>query len=351
MAKLYDINVNITDATQVMGKEGFGKILLIATTKDLEYKEYDISSNLSELQTDFAPETEVYKMVNTYAQQQPRPTKISIIGVDITTLESSITETLNNLINTNNEWYRVMLESKELKDIKEVSEWCESNNKMLYTQLNTTEIGTDFEERKRTVLDYKENTDCLASGHLGYAVTRVPGSFTNKFTNIKGITADRLSDAKVIEIKNKNMNPFIRSFASVGINEGVLANGVTANGEYIDHVESMDWIKYRIQYEIARLFVDSKKVPYTDDGIQSIAIAVTNALEDAVSKNIILRQSNGNPAFKVEFLSLDEIPVEMRKKRKLVGITFEYVEAGAIESVDIEGKIVNSITGNVEIEL
>jgi len=350
MAKLYDINVNITDATQVMGKEGFGKVLLVATSKDLEYKEYDISSNLSEFQTDFPSETEVYKMVNVYAQQQPRPTKISIIGIDVET-GKSITETLNELINTNNEWYRVMLESKELKDIKEVSEWCEANDKMFYTQLNTTEIGTEFETRKRTVLDYKENEDNLAAGHLGYVVTEIPGSFTNKFTPIKGITADRLSDAKIIEIKNKNMNPFIRSFASVGINEGVLANGVTANGEYIDHVESMDWIKYRIQYEIARLFVDSKKVPYTDDGIQSIAIAVTNALEDAVSKNIILRQSNGNPAFKVEFLSLDEIPVEMRKKRKLVGITFEYVEAGAIESVDIEGKIVNSITGNVEIEL
>ena len=116
MAKLYDINVNITDATQVMGKEGFGKVLLVATSKDLEYKEYDISSNLSELQTDFPSETEVYKMVNVYAQQQPRPTKISIIGVDISTLDNNITTKLNELINTNNDWYRVMLESKETQD-------------------------------------------------------------------------------------------------------------------------------------------------------------------------------------------------------------------------------------------
>lgn len=338
-----DINVIISDQTQVTSQEGFGKVLVLATGVTQEYKEYNISENLEEVLEDFAENTEVYKIVNAFASQIPRPTVVAIYGMNLsssTDKAADVTTALNALITTENNWYRIALEDKTETVITAVSTWAEANKKMFYTQFANTTFTTDFTSKKRSVLGYKEGTERLDASMLGYAASRIPGSFTFKFKNLKNITADALSSSEIATIKNKNMNSYIKKFEVLGIGDAQLDNGVTASGDFIDHIESMDWVEFRIQYEIAKLLVTSEKVPYTNAGIQTVVVAVTTALQDAFNNGIIGTNEDNTPAFVVNYKNLNDIPQADRAARKLTGITFSYVEAGAIHEVTINGAVV-----------
>lgn len=338
-----DINVIISDQTQVVSREGFGKVLVLATGVTQAYKEYNIAEDLTEVLEDFADNTEVYKMINTFASQVPRPTIVAVYGVNLTSSTdkaADITTALNTLITTDNNWYRIALEDKTETVIAAVSTWAEANKKMFYTQFANTTFTTDFTAKKRSVLGYKEGTERLDAAMLGYAASRVPGSFTFKFKNLKSVTADALSSTEITTIKNKNMNSYIKKFEVLGIGDSQLDNGVTASGDFIDHIESMDWVQFRIQYEIAKLLVTSEKVPYTNAGIQTVVVAVTTALQDAFNNGIVGANEDNTPAFVVNYKNLNEISQADRAARKLTGITFSYVEAGAVHEVTISGAVV-----------
>ena len=337
----YDIIVNMTDNTQVTSKEGFGKTLVFCTTKDIE-KQYDISDDLSLVQEDFPVETEMYKIINTFASQQPRPRNILVLGKDLSSSVdkgNDIITTLNDFITKTNDWYRLIVEDLDEKIISKVSEWAETNSKQFYTQLSNTEFTTDYSSKKRTVLNFKKNDDRLDAAMAGYASTRVPGSYTFKFKNLKNISADSLTPTEIKTTEEKNMNIYIRKFQVIGMGQDQLNNGIVANGDYIDHYESMDWIVFRVKQEVAKLLMTTEKVPYTDDGIQSVVLSVITALNDGVSNGIIATNAQNEPLYDVNFLTVDEIDLEDRKNRKLTGINFKYVEAGAIESVTVNGSV------------
>lgn len=341
-----DINVIINDATQVISQEGFGKVLVVSITKELAYKEYDITENLDAIKSDFAEGTEVYKIVNTFAGQNPRPIKIAVFGKDLSASldkPADLITALNTLITEHSNWYRIVLEDITETIIAAVSTWCEANNKMLYTQFSNTDFTTDFTLKKRSILAYKENAERLDAAMAGYAASRIPGSYTFKFKNLKGVTADALSTVKLETIRSKKLNSYIKKFEVLGIGDAQLDSGITASGEFIDHIESIDWVQFRIQNEIAKLLMTNEKIPYSDAGIQMVVVAVTTALNDAFANGIVLEGADKSPQFSIGYKALNNIPELDRKNRKLTGITFSYAEAGAIEEATISGSVVLSL--------
>jgi len=341
-----DITVNISDQTQVISQEGFGLCLVVCTTKAQTYKEYDISVDLTSVIADFAETTAVYKMVNEFAAQSSRPETIAIFGIDLTesvTKADDLTAALNTLIVTNNNWYRLALEDETETLITAVSEWAETNLKMFYTQFANTTFTTDFASKNRTVLCYKENTDRLDAAMLGYAASRIPGSFTFKFKNLNAITADAITPTELTNIKAKNMNSYFSKFAVIGLGTSQLDGGVVASGKFIDQIESRDWVQFRIEQEIAKLLMSSDKVPYSNDGIQQVVTCVTTALDDAFDNSIIDSKEDKTPDFTVNYKTISQISASAKAARKLTGITFKYVELGAIHEVIVSGAVVLSL--------
>ncbi|NFC67258.1 DUF3383 family protein [Clostridium botulinum] len=338
-----DINVNFSDATQVISKDGFGKVLILDTERDSDYKEYDISRSIIELQKNYDPQTEVFKIANIIASQNPRPNKVAVFGKSAKNSEDKVadlTGELNLLINEHNNWYRLLCTDLEEKTIEGLSAWCEANQKMFYTQFNTTEITTDLTEKNRTVLGFKRNFERLDSGMVGLALTRIPGSFTFKFKNIKGLTADIIPDSELQAIKVKNMNAYFKKFDVQDLGTAQLDEGKVASGMYIDQVESRDWVRFRIENEIAKLLMSTEKISYDNLGIQMVVAAVDVALNDAAKNKIILKNDDGVPQFAVTYQTLDKIHIDDRKARRFTGIEFEYIEAGAMHEVGVTGSVV-----------
>ncbi|AUN19972.1 hypothetical protein RSJ22_00300 (plasmid) [Clostridium botulinum] len=340
-----DINVKFSDATQVVSKDGFGKVLILDTERDSDYKEYDISRSIIELQKNYDPQTEVFKIANIIASQDPRPNKVAVFGKSLKSSEDKVADLigeLNLLINEHNNWYRLLCTDLDEKTIEGLSSWCEANEKMFYTQFNTAEITVDLTEKNKTVLGFKKerNNERLDAGMIGLALTRIPGSFTFKFKNIKGLTADIIPDSELQAIKSKNMNAYYKKFDVQDLGTAQLDDGKVASGMYIDQVESRDWVKFRIENEIAKLLMTTEKISYDNLGIQMVVAAVNVALNDAAKNKIILKNDDGVPQFSVTYQTLDKIHIDDRKARRLTGIEFLYVEAGAIHEVGVTGSVV-----------
>ncbi|HDK7314584.1 TPA: DUF3383 family protein [Clostridium botulinum] len=338
-----DINVKFSDATQVVSKDGFGKVLILDTERDSDYKEYDISRSIIELQKDYDPQTEVFKITNIIASQDPRPNKVAVFGKNVKNSEDKVADligALNLLINEHNNWYRLLCTDLTEETIEGLSAWCETNEKMFYTKFNTAEITVDLTERNKTVLGFKKNDERLDAGMIGLALTRIPGSFTYKFKNIKSLTADIIPDSELQAIKGKNMNAYYKKFDVQDLGTAQLDDGKVASGMYIDQVESRDWVKFRIENEIAKLLMSTEKISCDNLGIQMVVAAVDVALNDAAKNKIILKNDDGVPQFKVTYNTLDKIHIEDRKARRITGIAFEYVEAGAIHEVGVTGSVV-----------
>lgn len=337
-----DITINISDASAVVTKQGFGLALILCTTKVLAYKEYDISEDLTGVVTDFAVGTEVYKMISAIAGQSPRPMTVAVYGVDLsasTQKAVDIVTALNTLITLNNDWYRLLLDDKTEALISAVSDWAELNGKSFYTIFGNTTFTTDFSVKAKTNLFYKENTDRTDAGAVGFASSRVPGSFIFKFKPLAGMTPDALTPDKINTVRGKNMNAYIKKFGNVNMAADQLDEGLAANGKSIDYEESKDWVKYRVTQEIVRLLMATDKLGADDTGIASIVTAIGTALDDATSNNIIKKGTNKKGLYTISYVSSDNLPAADIQAGKISGIKFSYIYLYGIKEVTVNGAV------------
>ncbi|KEI18251.1 DUF3383 family protein [Clostridium haemolyticum] len=337
-----DIKVDITDASKAISIAGFGLTLVIATNKDYKYKEFDISEDISEVKKDFDTETEIYKIVETLASQEPRPDTVAIFGKNLSSSMKKATDlkdALNTLIAEHNDFYRILLDDKTEELIKVVSDFAEGNEKTFYTVVKENLKG-DFSGKNRTCIQFKKDKsdERLDAATVGYATTRTAGSFTFKFKHLNNITADVLTNTELTKIRKSNMNAYVKKYGIAQLDDGKMASGI-----YIDQIESRDYIKNQIEYEIANVLMNSDKIPYTDNGIQKIVSAVKTALNRAFDKGIIAETSEGTGDFKIDYKTVDKISEQNRKARILTGITFKYVEAGAIHGTVVNGSVVMNL--------
>lgn len=339
-----DIVVNITPKNVITTAEGWGICLYVDTTKAMPYKLYDVSDNLTALEADFADTTDTYKWAETFVAQAPRPQKLAIIGFNLAASEAKATDivsNLNTLLKTHSDFERIAVDDLTEAVIKAVSDWAETAEKMYYT-LFTVAPTNDYSSEQRTVLNRRlapatGTPQRIDAAEMGFAAARIPGSFTFKFKHLNNIDADVIDSDTLNAALDKNMNCYYEKFKVQGIGVAQIDAGKVANGDYIDTVESRDYVKALIGTEVAKLLTSNDKIPYDNTGIQQLVTCVNTALSNAHDIGIIANKEDGTPYFSVGYKSIDQMSNEDRLARKISGITFTYRELGGIHAVDIEG--------------
>jgi hypothetical protein len=151
-------------------------------------------------------------------------------------------------------------------------------------------------------------------------------------------------------------------------NSYVRANGVSymdgskvmniAKNLYIDQQISRKYIKNQIEVNLLTLFTSAaargEKIPYTDGGIESITSTIGRQLTQAGRLGVIApveteiqAKNSGDGAFRFKVTSLTRTEIEGVApadiaNRILNGVKYSYVEAGAIEQVEITGVVLLS---------
>ena len=302
-------------------------------TTSYTYEEFTDFASLTTTHND--TDSDIYKAANVLFSQENVPNKVGVMKTataDTTALATCIDEGWRQI---------VLVGAWDTTAIKTISTYIDglknTHQKMLFATVDKTDAssllsGTSALASERTVLVVgKENEACAV---VGATAGLEVGSFTYK--NI--IVNDTVNAEAVTETELTNLGgKAIVILEKAG--DKVTSDGKATSGEFIDIVDSKDYILQGIEYGVQKVFNNNKKVPYTNAGIALLEAATLGVLVDAYNNGMIATNDDGTPAYSVSFAMRSETTESDRATRSYPYGKFSFSLAGAIHTAEIKGTI------------
>jgi len=330
-----DVKVKI-DMTKPIGSIGFGIPLVLEenANKAIAYTEcYSLEDVVT---AGFAVTTKVYKAASTIFMQDNAPEKIAVCATN-----GTAAVWLGVIDNASKDWRQlvVVTESETAIDVSGIMAAVEGlDNKMYFADIaandNTSLAVVGIE---KTVLFYCDPTTeypSPAAALVGATAGRKAGSFTYKNLILKGIAAQNLSEAQLRAIHAKGGITFVNKAG-----DNVTSEGKVAGGEYIDIIDSKDYIIGNLEYQTQKTLNAADKVPYDNNGIAMLENVCVTVMRDAFNNGIIAANEDGTPAYAVNYAAREDTEASDRAARKYIGGKFAFALAGAIHETEITGEI------------
>jgi hypothetical protein len=334
------VNIRITKPNSSLRATNFGTLLIIGeSNKKIRVKKY---SEISEVAKDYDTSTDEYKAATLAFGQSA---KIDNILIGQLFDEESYAEAYLAIAKENNDFYGVVITSKEAEDQISISELVETQRKIFGLSMDDPKMLDEKDTsnilhqlnalgRKRTFVIY--NTSSTEETYpeaawFGLMFTKPPGGATWGYKQLSGFKADYISDNDASTLNSKNGNYFC-SFAGVDI----MLTGKMANGEWIDTVRGLDWLDNHLKVQVGNALVSSEKIAFTNSGATIIESAIFFALKDAANMGIIDKDS-----IEVSVPDVRSLAESIKLKRILPNVTFKATLVGAIHTVEIRGSLSN----------
>lgn len=264
-----------------------------------------------------------------------------MIGVKNST--ETYTQGLNAIMEYNDDWYMLAIDSKTEGDIKEVAAVIQATRKMFGASTkdvatldpaSTVDIGSFLKDTgyDRTFLVYHTLADTQHPevAWIGGQITEVPGSNTWFAKSAPGVTVDRLSSTAKAALKAKNVNYYTRVG---GVN--IFQTGATSQGEWIDTMIGIDWMRARMEEQIFYRVATKKKIPYTAAGAMIVEAEIRSVLNQAVANGFVADA----PQYQVQSPNILDIPEVQRAQRILGDFRFQARLAGAAHHIIVRGVV------------
>lgn len=259
---------------------------------------------------------------------------------------NTVVEDLDEIDAIDSSWYGLIYTSRDQAQVESIAGWVETRIKLFGTASNdpviiNTEAGSDMTSIAavlnqagyvRTFVMYHQDAafDFPEAAWFGRVLPLEPGSETWKFKTLNSVSYSNLTTSQSRNALNKRAN----TYEFVG-GVGITANGTVAQGEYIDIIRGVDWLRARIQEFVYRTLVANPKVPYTDAGIAAIQSQVMRVLQLGIDNDFLA--SDPLPTCTVPRAS--EVPAADKANRILRNVKFTATLAGAIHAVRISGTL------------
>jgi hypothetical protein len=170
-------------------------------------------------------------------------------------------------------------------------------------------------------------TGQLAAALLGRCLPLDPGSITFAHKELAGVTVVSLTETQQAALEGKNAN----HYTEIG-DGGNTFPGKVAEGEWIDVIRDIDRSFDRMQSAVLSVLRSSNKVPFTDDGIDTVGNALRGALRADATDGIY-------STFAVTTPAASAVSSADKAARSLTGVTFTATLAGAIHLTTITGTV------------
>lgn len=331
----YDVKVHI-DLTKPVGTVGFGVplILMENATKAIEYIEV---SNIDEaVKAGIVSSSDAYKAIQLLFSQTHAPKRIAVCAVT-----TGAVAALSDAVLAGKGWRQLIVinEGETASTPSAISTVVEGmDGKLYFVNLDTddsTVITTSG--LRRTVLFYctaTEDAPVPVAALVGETAGRAAGSFTYKNLVLSGIPAQELTDTQIDAIHQKGGITFV---AKAGDN--VTSEGKVAGGEFIDVIDSEDYIIQQLAYKTQKVLNNAAKVPYDNNGISMLESVAMDVLQTAYNNGMIVTNSDGTPGYSVNYALREDTLDTDRANRLYIGGSFTFALTGAVHEVEITGSI------------
>lgn len=243
-------------------------------------------------------------------------------------------------------WYALACTDRAKATVQAIAAWIEGREKIFGTAssddniinqaygVDTTSIAAllNASGYVRSFVIYHQDADhdYPECAWFGNCLPLVPGSETWKFKRLNGISYSDLSTTQSLNARNKKCNTYEYMGGS-----GVTREGTMAQGEYIDIIRGVDWLKSAIQTYVYQTMINAPKIPYTDAGITAIEAQVRRAIREGQDNEFIA----ADPAPVITVPRSVDVPAVDKANRILRNVKFQATLAGAIHAVTVNGVV------------
>lgn len=159
------------------------------------------------------------------------------------------------------------------------------------------------------------------------------GQKTWAFATLAGITVDTITGTQRGYLNGDNMNFYVTLAGRnvvLGTQTALPGGGYVASGEWIDIIHGTDWLKTRIQEDVAALILNAGKLPFDQGGIDAIGACILNRLKLAEGSTIKFLVADSSA---VTVPELADVASADRQARTLNDVSASAEYASAIHKV------------------
>ena len=292
------------------------------------YREY---KNLDAVAVDYPEGSAVYKKATAYFAQSKHSDRIAILDYD----KSKAYDSLKAF------WYfnwtfgvcvdnTIDQSTTQLSNIFEV-------NKDHFLVLQTDDLSkfTEMSGQNYTIGLKHNLNEAMDAAFVGAIALFDVGQTTWKFKSLQGITPDNLTSQELAGINNIHAIAYEEMMG-----RGQTSEGTTLSGEYIDLLHGVMWVQTTCQSRLQKLLQDNGKIPYEAQGIAMIRSVITQVLNEAHDKEIIMTdEHSGSGMFTVTTTPRSQQSREDLSARHYGGVSFEYHASSAIHTITVNGTV------------
>lgn len=324
------------------------------------YKEYN---KIEDVQKDFTSATSPTALTAAALFDQikvencpGRTKKVAVFGVAQDTEAKAVTEALDTLRETNDEWYFLIPTQADAAMIAALSTWADGTvltqaqleagqveaEKLLVVQTTSKEaITAAVKKNRQTVVCYNHDAEhtSLPGAWIGRVGPHYPRAVTWKWKELHGIP---VTDEKGVDLQDMlegRYNLYIKNHGREYTSEGICTDG-----DFIDTVIGRWQIKQTLRAKLVNLFVDTEHVGYDDEGFTQVAQEVIAALDEATDNGIILKQ-DGKGVYTVNIPTRADATEERARNRIMPPIPWEAIVRGGVHGVRVTGVLTVALTG------
>lgn len=345
-----DITVNLT-LTQSYGSASFGVPLFAAAGLDKAVRFTKCRSLSDVVALGFDSSTDLYAAVALMRKQNKAPATFAVYG----TMSEGLADDLADL--DGEDWRQLIAVNPGTSTIADIAAVIETmTRKMFFPSVAVDGYDTmeydDFKTAWKAVISplkafertvvmfYSDEVKTPEAALVGATAGKDVGSFTYKNLILKGVPALTISDVKLNVINGSDDTGCALTVVKKA-GDIVTSEGKVAKGEYIDVIDSRDWIIYYVGYEGQKVLNLSDKVPYTTAGITQLENAVLGVLKTAFTNGMIAPTDDDEEVgnYSTSFASKADMSDSDISNRRYTGGNFTFELAGAIHEAEINGEI------------
>ena len=263
--------------------------------------------------------------------------------------ETLTSEEIDRLLAADADWYGLALDSNGALETVAAAAWVETAKKLFLAQssdqamLSTgsvTVVGYTLSNLGylRTGLMWRgkiaTSDSWAACAWMGLQFAKDPGASTFAHKTLVGQYTDSLSDAQRAAIESYKANHY-----TLLADAGITFPGKVAGNEWLDIIRDLDFLRVNLQYDIADLLLSNEKIPFTDAGIGQIVACVRARLTRSISTDTAPNILADDPKPVVSAPRASAVSTANRQARTLPSVTFSARVAGAIHTIDINGRV------------
>jgi len=260
------------------------------------------------------------------------------VSIDITTEGYSIVDDINNAIEDKNDWYTLLSVSTNQGDLisaarrinAEIKTGIFVSDSSGIKTTGTTDIASICKNAGfgRSALTYHHaRNEFLDAAWTSQQLAELPGQSVWALKTLEGISASPLNATEIANIQDKNCNVYVEVGGSGSTTKGVMMNGVP-----IEVTRDIDYVQLKIQEDFVAFFKKTKKVPYTQAGIDKTVSVLDFVLKRMVNQGILASYNIVKPA-------LTTISTNDKANNILPDVSFTAILAGSIKKVIIRGVV------------